>query len=170
MTRTLALLLLVSLAICDDKVELEYTATSMVFACKSDEYKTQLQSSITQLKSYANFDDTSINSFVVGNLKVKSGGNTNISVLPLPTWKVEISAKKGNDSTKMKADCACFIANSIAQLLCNAENTSTEYDSFSLLATDNENIKITISAANENSASNLSRKYLMMIMALFLII
>ena len=46
MTRTLALLLLVSLAICD-KVELEYTATSMVFACKSNEYKTQLQSTIT---------------------------------------------------------------------------------------------------------------------------
>ena len=169
MTRTLALLLLVSLAICD-KVELEYTATSMVFACKSDEYKTQLQSSITQLKSYANFDDTSINSFVVGNLKVKSGGNTDISVQPLPTWKVEISAKKGNDSTKMKADCGCYILNSLAQLLCNAENKSTEYDSFSLLATDNENIKITISAANGNSASNLSRKYLMMIMALFLII
>ena len=169
MTRTLALLLLVSLAICD-KVELEYTATSMVFACKSNEYKTQLQPTITQLKSLANFDDTSINSFVVGNLKVKSGDNTGTSVQPLPTWKVEINAKKGNDSTKMKADCACYILNSMAQLLCNAENRSTQYDSFSLLPTDNENIKITISAANENSASNLSRKYLMMIMALFLII
>ena len=167
----LLLLLLTNLAL-SDKVELEYNSLSHLFVCSSDDYinsefKTSLQSLVTTI----GFNDGDSNSFIIANLKVINGDNTDFNVLPLPSWKVEISAKKGSDSAEVEADCQCVIANSFSQLFCKV-NSATVYDSFQLLATDNNDIKISLSSTGANTGNSFTnefKKYLL-VLALFLFI
>ena len=167
----LLLLLLANLAL-SDKVELEYNSLSHLFLCSSDDYKnSESKTSLQTLGTTIGFNDGDPNSFIIANLKVISGDNTDFSVQPLSSWKVDISAKKGSDSTKVEADCTCVIANSYSQLFCKV-NSATVYDSFQLLANDNNDIKISLSSTGANTGNSFTnefKKYLLAL-ALFLFI
>ena len=160
----LLLLLLTNLAL-SDKVELEYNSLSHLFVCSSDDYiNFESKSSLQSLGTRIGFNDADSNSFIIANLKVINGDNTEFSVL-------EISAKKGSDSAEVEADCQCVIANSLSQLFCKV-NSETVYDSFQLLATDNNDIKISLSSTGANTGNSLAnefKKYLL-VLALFLFI
>ena len=54
----------------------------------------ELKTSLQNLGTSIGFNDGDSNSFIIANLKVINGDNTDFSVLPLPSWKVDISAKK----------------------------------------------------------------------------
>lgn len=167
----LLLLLLTNLAL-SDKVELEYNSLSHLFLCSSDEYKnSESKTSLQALGTTIGFNDGDPNSFIIANLKVINGDNTDLSVQPQPSWKVDISAKKGSDSTKVEADCTCVIINPYSQLFCKV-NSATVYDSFQLLATDNNDIKISLSSTGANTGNSFTnefKKYLLAL-ALFLFI
>ena len=128
----------------------------------------ELKTSLQNLGTSIGFNDGDSNSFIIANLKVINGDN---SVLPLPSWKVEISAKKGSDSAEVEADCQCVIANSLSQLFCKV-NSETVYDSFQLLTTDNNDIKISLSSTGANTGNSFTnefKKYLL-VLTLFLFI
>ena len=167
----LLLLLLTNLAL-SDKVELEYNSLSHLFVCSSDDYiNFESKSDLQSLGTIIGFNDADSNSFIIANLKVINGDNTDYSVLPLPSWKVEISAKKGSDSAEVEADCQCVITQSLSQLFCKV-NSETVYDSFQLLTTDNNDIKISLSSTGANTGNSLAnefKKYLL-VLALFLFI
>ena len=131
----------------------------------------ELKISLQNLGTSIGFNEGDSNSFIIANLKVINGDNTDFSVLPLPSWKEEISAKKGSDSAEVEADCQCVITQSLSQLFCKV-NSETVYDSFQLLTTDNNNIKISLSSTGTNTGNSFTnefKKYLL-VLALFLFI
>lgn len=131
----------------------------------------ELKISLQNLGTSIGFNEGDSNSFIIANLKVINGDNTDFSVLPLPSWKVEISAKKGSDSAEVEADCQCIIAQSLSQLFCKV-NSETVYDSFQLLTTDNNDIKISLSSTGTNTGNSFTnefKKYLL-VLALFVFI
>ena len=143
---TALLFFLLANVIISEKVELNYTSASYVFLTTSKEYIYNLKETVNSLvekKLLFYFDDEIPNSFVVIGLKVVTGEITKNNGQTFPKWKVNVSAKKGSDKTEVEADYTCIITEYMGQLFCGVDPT-IDYESFEVLNTDNDNIKISV--------------------------
>lgn len=167
---TALLIFLLANVIISEKVELNYTSASYVLLTTSKEYIDDLKETVNSLveKKLFNFDDETPNSFVVIGLKVVTGEITKNNGQTLPKWKVNVSAKKGSDKTEVEADCTCIITDNMGQLFCEVDPT-IDYESFEVLNTDNDNIKISVPTKDNDSVFINYKRYLLAF-ALLLII
>lgn len=167
---TALLIFLLANVIISEKVELNYTSASYVLLTTSKEYIDDLKETVNSLveKKLFNFDDETPNSFVVIGLKVVTGEITKNNGQTLPKWKVNVIAKKGSDKTEVEADCTCIITEYMGQLFCEVDPT-IDYESFEVLNTDNDNIKISVPTKDNDSVFINYKRYLLAF-ALLLII
>ena len=171
MISILILLLLVSLSI-SEKMELEYNSLSHLYICNSEEYQnSKWKYNFSRMNIWINFNDKAPNAFVISNLKVISGSDPdNFIVNPFYELNVNLEAKKGNDNIYEEGNCAYFISDIYAHLLCFVDS-ETVYDSLQLLETDNDDINISISS-NKNAGNLLTIKFkgYLLVLALLLFI
>ena len=168
---TAILIFLLANVILSEKVELNYTSASYVLLTTSKIYKDELESIVNEYIDYKiiDFQSNSPNSFAIIGLKVVTGKKSEIKKgQTLPKQKVNVSAKKGSDKTELEADCTCLITELMGQLFCEVDPT-IDYETFEVLNTDNENIKISVPTKDNDSVFINYKRYLLALALLLFI-